>query len=219
MPDPPTQPAPTQAPPVATDPPAATEPPQSPTQPSAPLPSGSGVAYNIIPGESKVTYQVGEVFLNQGDAFKVAVGVTPQVSGVVQVDAQNPQNSSLGAFSVDVSQFQSDSSRRDGAIRQRYLESSRYPMVTFTPTQIDGLPASYTEGQEIQLKVSGDLTIREVTKPATFDVTLTLEGGQLTGQATINFLMSEFGFGPISIAGVLNTEDKVAITFDFVARP
>ena len=69
------------------------------------------------------------------------------------------------------------------------------------------------------LRSGGDLTIREVTKPATFDVTLKLEGGQLSGQAMTNFLMSDFGFGPISIAGVLNTEDKVAITFDFVARP
>jgi polyisoprenoid-binding protein YceI len=120
---------------------------------------------------------------------------------------------------VDVSQFQSDSGRRDGAIRRQYLESSRYPMVTFTPTQIEGLPESYTEGQELQLKVSGDLTIREVTKPASFDVTLKLEGGQISGQATTKFLMSEFGFGPISIAGILNTEDQVAITFDFVARP
>jgi hypothetical protein len=32
-------------------------------------------------------------------------------------------------------------------------------------------------------------------------------------------LMSDFGFGPISLAGILNTEDEVKINFDFVARP
>jgi hypothetical protein len=31
--------------------------------------------------------------------------------------------------------------------------------------------------------------------------------------------MSDFKIGPISIGGVLNTEDAVKIRFDFVARP
>jgi hypothetical protein len=30
--------------------------------------------------------------------------------------------------------------------------------------------------------------------------------------------MSDFGFGPISIGGILNTEDEVKVKFVFVAR-
>jgi len=31
--------------------------------------------------------------------------------------------------------------------------------------------------------------------------------------------MSDFGFGPIQMAGVLGTENEVKINFEFVARP
>jgi polyisoprenoid-binding protein YceI len=92
-------------------------------------------------------------------------------------------------------------------------------MVTFVPTSIEGLPDSYQEGQDLPLKITGDLTIREKTLPVTFDALVRLEGNQLTGQATTTILMSDFEFGPISIAGILKTEDEAKITLTIVARP
>lgn len=175
--------------------------------------------YRIIPGESQLQYEVGETFLNQNNRFNLAVGITTQITGEVQVDPAAPQNAVIGEISADVSQFHSDSPRRDNAIRDRFLESSRFPIVTFKPTQLEGLPAAYQPGDEIAFKVSGDLTIRQVTKPVTFDVKVKLDGDTLSGQATTTILMSDFGFGPISMAGILNTEDAVKITFTFVARP
>ena len=158
------------------------------------------------------------MFLNQGNAFNMAVGRTPQVTGEVSLDPSAPQNSTLGAFTADISQFASDSDRRDNAIRGRFLKSSRYPNVTFNATAIEGLPATYQDGQEITFKISGDLTIRDVTKPVTFDVTAMLNGNTLSGEAVTTILMSDFGFGPISIAGILNTEDEAKVTLMFVAR-
>ena len=67
--------------------------------------------------------------------------------------------------------------------------------------------------------VTGDLTIREATLPATFDVQASLNEGILGGQATTTILMSDFGVGPIRMAGVLGTEDEVKISFNFVAHP
>jgi polyisoprenoid-binding protein YceI len=162
---------------------------------------------------------VAEVFINENNRLNVAIGVTSQIAGEITIDLNNPQNSHLGTITADISQFKSDSSRRDNAIRTRFLESARYPTVTFVPAQIEGLPASYQEGQEIALKISGDLTIRQTTRPVAFTVTVKLEGNTLSGQATTTILMSDFGFGPISIAGILKTEDQVKVTLRFVARP
>jgi polyisoprenoid-binding protein YceI len=162
---------------------------------------------------------VGEVFINQNNLLNVARGVTPQVSGDILVDRQSPQNSTLGTITVDISQFTSDSPRRDGALRERFLESARYPLATFVPTQISGLPATYQEGEQISFQVSGDLTIRETTWPATFDVTMQIGGDTLSGEAKSTILMSDFGIGPISIAGILKTEDEINLTFTFQARP
>jgi polyisoprenoid-binding protein YceI len=179
--------------------------------------TGAG-AFKLVPGESFLQYEVGEVFLNQGNAFNLAVGRTSEVSGEVTLDQSAPQNSSLGTITADVSQFASDSDRRDNAIRGRFLESSRYPNVTFKATSLEGLPEVYQEGQEITFKVHGDLTIRETTKPVSFDVKAMLDGGSLSGEAVTTILMSDFGFGPISIAGILNTEDQAKVTLKFVAR-
>jgi len=180
--------------------------------------AGGQLEFNIVPGESSVSYEVGETFFNQNNRFNMAVGTTTQLSGKITIDPANPQNASIGPIEVDISQLQSDSDRRDNTIRDRFLESRRFPIATFLPNEIDGLPASYTEGDTLNLKVSGDLTVHEVTKPVTFDVQATLENGELRGSAATTILMSEFGVGPIEMAGILGTEDQVKINMEFVAR-
>ena len=190
-----------------------------PTQaPAGPASDGS-ITYRIIPGESQVTYEVGEVFIDQNNRFNVAQGITPQVDGEIIVDFANPAASSIGPIEVDISQFTSDSSRRDNAIRERFLESARYPIARFVPKDTVGLPDSYTEGESVSFQANGDLTIREVTRPATFDVTVVAGQDALQGEASTTILMSDFGFGPISIGGILNTEDEVKVNIQFVARP
>jgi len=208
--------------PMATVEPTPTEdvPTQAPATeaPAAQLPATGAVAYQIVPGESNLQYEVAETFINDNNRLNLAVGVTTQISGEILVHTAAPQSSQIGTITADISQFQSDSGRRDNAIRERFLQSSQYPTVTFTATQIEGLPESYTQGQEIPLTINGDLTIREVTRPVTFQATAMLEGDTLSGSATTTILMSDYGFGPISILGMLNTEDEARVTLTFVAR-
>lgn len=175
--------------------------------------------YKIVDGESQLQYEVSEVFINQDNRFNVAVGTTTQITGDISGDPNNPQDITFSTFTADISQFTSDSGRRDNAIRDRFLESARFPDVTFSITQVEGLPETYREGEEVSLQIMGDLTVREVTNPVTFDTVVKLEGNTLSGNATTTILMSDYGFGPISIAGILNTEDEVKVTLDFVARP
>ena len=183
-----------------------------------PAPEGGIEVFTIVPGESEVSYEVGETILNQDNRFNVAIGITPEVNGEVFVDRNNPQNSAIGPISVDISQFTSDSARRDSTIRERFLESAIFPNAVFTPQEIQGLPETYPEGDQISFQVSGDLTVRNVTRPVTFDVLFSGEGDTMTGEATTVILLSDFEVGPISIAGILNTEDEVKLTFRFVAR-
>ncbi|NMB69270.1 MAG: YceI family protein [Chloroflexi bacterium] len=191
---------------------------QAATQPAG-QPAGRPVTFKIVPGESRASYEVGETFLNQDNRFNLAIGVTSAVNGEIYADLANPPASTLGEISIDISQFTSDSSRRDNAIRGDWLESSRFPMAVFKPTGIESLPASYVEGQEYAFRVTGDLTVKETTLPVTFDVTAALRGDTLTGKATTTILLSQFGVGPISILSVLKTEDEAKITLEFVARP
>jgi len=174
--------------------------------------------FSIVPGESQVSYEVGETFLGD-NRFATAIGVTPQVEGKIMGDLTDPRSVVLGSITVDISLFKSDSDRRDNKIRADFLESTKYPLATFKPTQIEGIPGEYTEGDPVTLLITGDLTVKETTKPVAFEVTAQLVGETLMGEATTTILMSDFGVGPISLAGMLQTEDEVQLTFTFIARP
>jgi len=174
--------------------------------------------YTIVPSESQVIYRVGETLFREGNRYNVAVGVTNAVKGEILVDRTNPRNSRIGTITVDISTFRTDNPRRDNAIRERWLESARFPIAEFRPTSIQGLPNAYTEGREVTLQVTGDLKIRDVTRPTTFSVTVKLEGERLTGTATGMVRMTDFGFDPPSILGILRAENEVEIEFRFVAR-
>lgn len=164
-------------------------------------------------------YRVGETLIRDSNRFNVAVGVTGAVHGEVMIDRANPRASRVGPIRVDISQFQSDSPRRDNAIRALWLESTRFPTAEFTLTQIDGLPPQYTDGRDISVRIAGNLKVRDVVNPVTFAATLRLSGQQLSGTATTKILMTDFGFDPPAVFGILRAQNEVEIEFHFVARP
>lgn len=186
-------------------------------QPSSP--PAAAQEFVIVPTESQVIYRVGETLIADNNRFNVAVGTTQAIRGAVTVDRANPRASRIGPITIDISQFQSNAPRRDNAIRQQWLESARFPAAEFTPTQIEGLPAQYVDGRPIPLRVAGTLRVRNVPRPTTFDATVTLTGQQLTGQATTKVLMTDFGFAPPDIFGILRAQNEVAIELRFTARP
>lgn len=209
--------APTQAAAQPTQPPAATEAAQpQPTTAAAPA-AGAAALYRIDAGQSEAHYEVSETFF-QGNRLNLAVGRTKGIAGDVLVDFANPANSQIGTIVIDVSQLTSDEGRRDNFIRNNALQSSQYPQVTFKPTKIEGLPASVKPGDQLTLKVTGDLTVKQTTKPVTFDVTLQPNQDKLTGTASAEIVLSDFEAGPIQLA-MLQTEDKAKLVFDFVALP
>lgn len=190
----------------------------APSPTPTPAPAGPQ-RFVIVPGESRVTYRVAETFINEGNRLNIAVGVTRVVRGEIMVDRARPANSRIGVITVDISQFQSDSTRRDNAIRTRWLESARFPVAEFTPTSIRGLPDAYQDGHEVSLQVTGNLKVRDASKPTTFAVTLKLEGDTLSGTATTTIKMTDFGFDPPSIFGILRAENEARLEFRFIARP
>ena len=172
----------------------------------------------IVPEESQVAYRVGETLIREDNRFNVAVGISRAVRGEIVIDRANPRASQVGPITVDISQFQSDSQRRDSAIQERWLESARFPIAEFTPTRIEGLPAQYEEGREIAVRIVGNLKVRGVVKSVTFTTALKLQGPQLTGTAATKVLMTDFGFDPPSILGILRAQNEVEIEFRFLAR-
>jgi polyisoprenoid-binding protein YceI len=187
---------------------------------AAPAASGatSGTrTFTIVPEQTEASYEVQEKFLNR-ELPNMALGKTNAVTGELQVSLDGKPSGKITNITVDLRTLTSDQSRRDNRIRTQWLESEKYPFAEFTSTDVQGTPDTYTEGQEVSFKLTGDMKIREVTKPVTFDVKGKLEGDTITGSATSKILMKDFGFDPPDIAGMLTVEDGVTVTINFTAK-
>ncbi|MBI3240738.1 MAG: YceI family protein [Chloroflexi bacterium] len=198
----------------------ATASPAAPATAAEPSASGDDIrTYSIISDETKASYAVGEIIINQNNQFNLAVGTTNTVSGDIHLNFTHPEQSTVGPITVDISALKSDSKRRDEAIRKDWLESAKYPLATFTPTEIKGLPDEYADGAEITFEIVGDLTIRGATRSTTFSVKATLKDEKLTGTATATVLMTDFNFEAPNIAGILKAENEAKLELKFVALP
>ena len=173
--------------------------------------------YHVDAAQSEVHYEVNETIF-QGNRLNTAIGRTKGIAGDIAVNMAQPSKSQIGPIVINVSQFKSDEDRRDNFIRRSFLQSTQYPTATFVTKSIDGLPAQIKVGDQVSFAIGGDLTVKQTTKPVTWQVTLKLENNRLVGSATTQITMSEFGVGPIQIP-LLSTEDNVKLVFDFVAVP
>ena len=196
----------------------------TPAETSAAAPSESAAAaasalrtFQIVPEQTEASYSVQEQFLSQ-DLPVQAVGKTNAVEGQFQFSQDGQPTGEVTSIKVDLRTLTSDSQRRDNAIKTRWLESETYPFAEFVSTEAQNLPASYNEGDEVSFKLVGDITIRDVTKPVTFDVTGALQGDTVTGTATTLIYMKDFGFEAPNIAGVLTVQDGVTLTVNFTAK-
>ncbi len=182
--------------------------------------------YIIVPEESEARYLATEEFfadalekygINAG--FGDAVGVTQAIEGQLTLDFDDLSNA-LGenGFTVQMNTFVTGRRTRDNWIRTDGPRFNDYPEATFVATAIDGAPASYAEGEEVSFQLTGDLTIREVTRPTTFDVTARLEGNTLTGTAGTRILLTDFEIEPPSFINTLTVDNEVGLEVDFTAR-
>lgn len=201
--------------------------------PAAEAPSqGSGEAvagqrtFVIVPAESKASYLVDEEFFAGAlDKLGIAAGMADVVGSTQEIEGQLTLNldnlgEALGdnSFTVKMNTLATDQDRRDDWIRENGPRFNDFPLATFTATAIEGAPAAYNDGDEVSFKMAGDLTVREVTQPATFDVTARLAGDTLTGVATTRLLMSTFGIEPPNFANTLTVADEFGIEVQFTAK-
>ncbi|PJF27501.1 MAG: hypothetical protein CUN52_14455 [Phototrophicales bacterium] len=174
--------------------------------------------FRISQDESRVTFNIYEEL--NGAPFTV-VGTTNQVAGDVVVDFANPNTSQVGEIVIDLSTLRTDNGNRDNAIRSRILQANQeqYRYGRFVPTDIAGLPTSpVSVGDTITFTITGDLTLVEVTRSVTFEMTLTVESEtRLVGRGVTQILYPDFNLRIPSVPFVANVADEVDLFIDFVA--
>jgi polyisoprenoid-binding protein YceI len=187
------------------------------TAESAAAVSPATIVAQIVSDESEARFIIDEVL---NDAPKTVIGTTSQVAGELAVDSSDPANSQVGIIQVNARTLTTDSEFRNRAIKNQILQTDQYEFITFTPKQIVGLPASGAVGQSYTFQIVGDLTIRDVTKQVTFDVTATpASESRLEGMAQTTIRYADYGISIPQVRQVASVAEQVRLEIDFVAVP
>jgi polyisoprenoid-binding protein YceI len=165
---------------------------------------------------SSATFRIDEEL--RGSPVTV-VGTSGIVLGRIEIDPDDLSNSQIGEILINARDFETDSGLRNRAIRGPILDTDIFEFISFVPSSIEGLEGSASVGDELTFTVSGDLTIRDVTQPVTFDVTAVLASDStIEGTATTVVERGPFDLVIPSVPSVANVAEEVPLSLDFVAE-
>jgi polyisoprenoid-binding protein YceI len=168
--------------------------------------------YSIDPSHSRVGFSVRHAMISK------VRGHFGDVEGSGEFDAEAPRNSQL-SITIKSASIDTGNADRDAHVRNAdFLDVETYPTITFASTSIDA-------SGDGSFAVTGDLTIKGVTKPVTFDVEL---GGSavdpwghtrlgLEGRAVVS--RKDWGLtwnAALETGGVI-VSDKVTLEFEVEA--
>lgn len=163
-------------------------------------------------GRSFVGYRVREQLASLPSPNE-AVGRSTAVTGTMQVAGDTVESVTIEA---DLTQLTSDEPRRDNAIRERGLESARYPTATLELAEPIKLASAPAEGEQVQGEGTGRLTVHGVTREVDLSVQGRWNGStiQVVGQLPVK--MSDFQIEPPRFGPVVSIEDSLSVDFSLV---
>jgi len=145
-------------------------------------------------------------------------GYFASFSGTAHLDARDPSRSTA-QVTIDASSISTANEQRDAHLRSNdFFAMDRYPTITFTSTSVQAIDQSH-------FRLTGDLTIKDVTRSVDVDFELTGESIDPYGQQRLGFEGSttinrkDWGVSwnaPLETGGVL-VSDKVTLEIDVAA--
>ena len=137
----------------------------APAGAQAPLPDGL-VEYEVDPAHTQVMFKVRHM------GVSTVTGKFNRFAATFAYDPVDPGSSWVTA-TIDAASVDTNNDRRDNHLRSAdFFAADSYPNLTFQSTRVEPV-------EEGRFRVSGDLSIRGVTKPVVLDVVL---GGATMGQ-------------------------------------
>lgn len=180
--------------------------------------SVAGLHLVVAPSGNEARYRIREQLVRM-DLPNDAIGRTSEVSGGIGVATDGQIIPGESKFVINVGTLKSDRDMRDGYVRRRVLETDQYPTVEFIPTAVRGLPKKLPTSGAHTFDVTGNLTVRGVTRPTTWRITAESKNGQVTGNASTLFTFSDFNIDQPRVPVLLSVQDTIRLEYDFTLVP
>jgi polyisoprenoid-binding protein YceI len=120
--------------------------------------------------------------------FGTVNGSFSGLEAVIQFDPNNPAGGSIKA-SIDATTVNSGVGLRNHHLKseEQYLNTDKYPRITYKSAKIEKTGAGY--------KATGELTIKDVTKPVEIPFTFTPNGNSGIFKGSFTFKREDFNIG------------------------
>lgn len=159
------------------------------------------VTYTIDPTHTAT------VFTWNHFGFSMPSGNFSDIQGKIVVDNDKPANSSVNV-TIPLSSLNTNVGALDEHLKGAdFFDAAKYPNITFKSTKVQALGKN-------KYKITGNLTVKDVTKPVVLDAVLNKQGEHPMAKvpaigfnATTSFDRSAFGVGGY----VPNVGDKISV--------
>lgn len=179
----------------------------------------TSVVYEVDQARSEARFLIDEVLRGQQNTV---IGTTDRIDGSIAIQF-DPASVEIGEFVINVRTIATDDEVRDRTIRTLILESNRdeFEFSTFRPTGVSGVPEVVAPGVTLELEVTGDLTVRDVTRQVTFAMTIEVASQrEITGSAETTITWDQFDITIPYVGGnsiVAGVADEVRLQLEFAA--
>lgn len=185
------------------------------TVPAGPTPTADVATDDSFDGDwvpttaSEFGYRVEEVLAGVNTT---AVGRSNEIEGLLTIEGTS---ATVVDITVQIENITSDESRRDGQFRGRIMNAAEFPTATFVLTEPIDFGRIPVGDEQITATATGELTLRGVTNPVTFELTAQTTDGRIGVLGSIPVLFEDYGIDNPSF-GVVETEDNGLVEFVLV---
>lgn len=139
-----------------------------------------------------------------------AVGRTPVVEGYFEITSNGATGNTLevqqGEITADLSAITTEDSRRDDEV-QAALDTRNYPQANFTMTSPVAIPSTAPDGEPFSFELSGNLTIKGVSRAITIPMQAQLSGEVMALVGSVEITFADWDVSVPSARIVVSAED------------
>jgi polyisoprenoid-binding protein YceI len=174
-------------------------------------PAGAKTVWKLDPAHTLVEFSAKHLMI------ATVKGRITGVEGTIYLDENEPTNSTVEA-TLETKTLDTRIEQRDQHLRSGdFLDVEKFPVISFKSTEI--------QGDEQNFRLTGDLTIRDITRPITLDVTFEGRtkdpwGGERVGlSATGKFDRRDYGltWNVVLESGGLTVSNDIKIQLEVEA--
>jgi polyisoprenoid-binding protein YceI len=172
--------------------------------------------YRAAPGDpnSFVGYRVQEQLVG-GVVEQTATGRTGDVTGSFTITGTTVQDVTVTA---DLRTLTSDRDQRDNAIKDRGLESNRFPEAKFVLTEPIERPEAPEVGETVTATARGDFTLHGVTKRVEIPLEGRWDGRDVQVVGRLHVVFSDYGIQAPTSPVVASVDDEGEMEFQIFFR-